>query len=355
MENEIKHVLRPRMRFAGLRKPIKSRAELPARIETVKQACRGSIDGPLVHILRFDTPVDGFDSEIGYPVTTDVCGEGIEIHELRELDFFSLIHRGSVETLRDTTRRLIAHLNLVGLASELELMEVYHHFDPGNPDENVIETRVSFLAWPEIYQRQLVRVLGPELAAEIWEGGEAITPFTLVDARAAWVALSLERLKRHTDADQQFDILSRVALVRPDEDIQHYKASYTGVKDVNAILAAQDQSLKSGPTGGFIDPPRLEGNILHLSKVSYNREAYDRATTQEARRKAYCFCTLIREAKDPQVDPIFCYRAAGWARQFWEPVLGTQFKTCTITHSILKGDPFCAWDFVLEQGWDAGR
>ena len=36
-----------------------------------------------------------------------------------------------------------------------------------------------------MYRAQLLRVLGPELADEIWAGGEAITPFTLVDERAA--------------------------------------------------------------------------------------------------------------------------------------------------------------------------
>ena len=29
----------------------------------------------------------------------------------------------------------------------------------------------------------------------------------------------------------------------------------------------------------------------------------------------------------------------------WEPILGIRFKRCTITHSILKGDDFCAWDY----------
>ena len=64
-------------------------------------------------------------------------------------------------------------------------------------------------------------------------------------------------------------------------------------------------------------------------------------------RRAYCFCSLIREAKDPKVSPLFCYRAAGWAKQFWEPILGVKFTRCDITHSILKGDRFCAWDYHL--------
>ena len=89
----------------------------------------------------------------------------------------------------------------------------------------------------------------------------------------------------------------------------------------------------------------LRDKVLHLSKVAYKREAYDNAKTSEDLRRAYCFCSLIREAKDPKVDSIFCYRAAGWAKQFWEPILGIEFTRCHITHSILKGDKFCAWDY----------
>ncbi|MBL7162739.1 MAG: hypothetical protein ISS57_09040 [Anaerolineales bacterium] len=175
------------------------------------------------------------------------------------------------------------------------------------------------------------------MTEKIWAGGEQITPFTLVDKRAEWVARSIKRLKQHITQDQQFDILSRVALVRPVEDTNKFKEIYEDTGDVNAILELQNQELAAGPTGGFIDPPKFKGDIFHLSKVAYNQKAYDEATTHAETRKAYCFCTLIREAKDPQVDPIFCYRAAGWARQFWEPILGREFKSCTITHSILKG------------------
>jgi len=314
----------------------------------VKAACEGKNLGPLVHYFRFDTPLDGFDSEIGFPVSSEVNTDKVRTHTLRKMHFFSLMHRGPLVTLRETTLRIIEHMKRMGLSQELELMEVYHQFDPESQGEQLIETRVSFLAWPEVYKEQLLRVLGPESAAEIWQGGEQITPFTPVDERVEWVGQSLERLKAQTNQEQQFDILSRVALVRPAEDIMKYKKIYDETGDVSKVLEAQNEELKATATGGFIDPWWYEKNILHLSKVAVNRKAYDEARNHDDIRKAYCFCTLIREAKAPQVDPIFCYRAAGWARQFWEPILGLEFKKCTITHSILKGDKFCAWDYDLK-------
>jgi len=347
MENQITHKVREETMFAGIRKPVKSRKELVPRMEEVTRVCGGRAISPLTVIFRFDTPVDGFDAEVGCEVSEPVNEDEVRTHTLRKLSFFSLTHRGSLDTLRETKFKIIDHLNKTGLSSELEDVEVYHSYDPDKPEEVVIESQLAYLAWPEIYREQLIRVLGPEIAGEIWAGGASITPFTLVDERVAWVGESIERLKQYTTPAQQFDVLSRVALVRPIEDVNKYKEIYERTGDINAVIAHQDEQLKKTPTGGFIDPHWSDGKVLHLSKVARDREAYDKAKTQDELRQAFCFCNLIRQAKAPKVDPIFCYRAAGWARQFWEPILGVEFKTCTITHSILKGDPFCAWEYDM--------
>jgi hypothetical protein len=348
-ETKIDHVCREETLFAGIRGPIKSRDELPTRIEEVRTACGDAAIGPLTHIFRFDTPVDGFDSEIGFPVSAPVNQGNVKTHKLRRLDFFAATHHGPVSTLRETSGQVYGHMNRVGLAPELELVEIYHEFDPENEDANRIEVRGAFLAWPGIYRQQLTRVLGSELTNVIWAGGEAITPFTLVDTRADWVAQSLERLKQHATQDQQFEILSSVALVRPAEDTAKYRAIYEeSGQSIQTVLDAQNEDLTSTRSGGWIDPPYCDDKVLHLSKVAYNREAYNVAKAPDELRQSYCFCSLIREAKDPKVDPIFCYRAAGWAKQFWEPILGVKFTRCDITHSILKGDRFCAWDYHLQ-------
>lgn len=347
-ETKIDHVLREETLFAGIRGPIKSREELPARIKEVRTACGDAAIGPLTHIFRFDTPVDGFDSEIGFPVSAPINQGNVKTHTLRRLDFFAATHRGPVSTLRETSGQVYGHMNRVGLAPELELVEIYHNFDSENEDANQIEVRGAFLAWPEIYQQHLLRVLGSEAADGIWAGGEAITPFTLVDDRVAWVSESLARLRQHTTQDQQFEILSSVALVRPSEDTAKYRTIYEeSGRSIQAVLDAQNKDLESTRSGGWIDPPYCNDKVLHLSKVAYNREEYEAATAPDELRRAYCFCSLIREANDPKVDPIFCYRAAGWAKQFWEPILDVKFTRCDITHSILKGDRFCAWNYHL--------
>ena len=138
-----------------------------------------------------------------------------------------------------------------------------------------------------------------------------------------------------------------MALRRPIEDIEPYRAVYEQTQSVDAVLKAHADKLKAGRTGGPVGPWSCTGTHLCLSKVPYNRKGYDAASSDHERRAAYCFCNLIRNASDPKVDPIFCYRAAGWARQMWERVLDVELTHCEITHSILAGDPYCAWRYTL--------
>lgn len=343
------HHLRQPTLFAGVRKTIRSRDELGPLHDLLKEHVEPIAVGPLMLIFRFDTPVDGFDAELGYPVSEEVLTEMVRTHTLREMHFFGAKGSGTVEEIRKAQGAVYQQMNVSGLSPELELVEIYHQFDPDKMENNVFEVHGSFLAWPEIYFKQLTRVLGETEAKRIWEGGEQITPFTPVDERVQWVSQSISRLKEVTTRPQQFDILSRVALVRPTEEIQKHKQSYLQHHNFDRVVEEVVSFLENGPSKGFPEKPQLDGLYLRSSKVPRNRQAYDSATTHLEKRKTYCFCSLVREASDPRIDPIFCYRAAGWDRQFWEEVLDVDFVDCTVTKSILKGDNYCAWTFELNK------
>jgi hypothetical protein len=252
-------------------------------------------------------------------------------------------------TVSESEGELYRYMYSRGLSAELELVEVLHDFDETTGTGQNIEAMASFLPWPEIYREELTRVLGEEASEEIWAGGGAVTPHTPVDERCRWVEESIRRLKERSTEEEQFDILSRVALVRPPEDIEKHRKTYEEAGTIQAVFdAMQANFLATGRVRGWIDPPWFDGTTLHMSKPPYREDGYLAATTPEETRKAFCFCSLVREAEDPRIDPIFCYRAAGWARQLVEPVMGVEFKRCEITHSILKGDAFCAWNYFLE-------
>ncbi len=344
----IRSVVRDEVLFAGIRAPITERAQLEPRLELLREACGSLIVGPLTHVFRFDTPVEGFDSELGFPVSSAVDDGPVRSHVLRRMHFYTRSHDGPATTIRDTSRALYEYMRTTGLSPELELVEVYPDDRLPGEGSSRVEVMASYLAWPEVYREQLERVLGAEAAAAVWQGGERLTPHTPVDPRCEWVATSIDRLRRCSNLDEQFDILSRVALVRPPEDVQAAREVYDSAGgDVEAVFRALQEKLEATRTGGFVDPPRFDGRVLHLSKVPYDRAAYEAARNPLERRRAYCFCNLVREASNPRIDPVFCYRAAGWDRQLWEPILGVELERCVLTHSILQGDDFCAWDFVM--------
>jgi len=350
-DKRIVSVVRDTTTFAGLREPIQARDDLIPRMARVRELCGDAIEGPLTNIFYYDTPVEGYDSEVGFPVSRRVESDGLRTHTLRRLPFFAAMHQGPVSDISKTTRSVYRYMYARGLSPELELVELYHHFDPRQEGLNRIEVRASYLAWPEVFRTQLQRVLGDATTAVIWAGGEKLTPHTEVDERILWVRGALEKLNVHADPAQQFDILSHVALVRPKEDRLSFKRIYEE-QGLQAVLDAQSDRLATGPTGAPVDPWTYRHGVLHLSKVPRDREAYDRAQNHDEVRRAFCHCALVREAVDPELDPMFCYRAAGWARQFYEPMMGQRVKSCHLTHSILSGDAFCAWDFTFE---DEGR
>ena len=89
-----------------------------------------------------------------------------------------------------------------------------------------------------------------------------------------------------------------------------------------------------------------------MSKVAYNREGYDKAENHDEKRKSYCFCALVRNSSDnPGIDPIFCLRAAGWAKQMWEDTLNTPIVNGKIIKSILSGDDYCEFELHLPKDW----
>jgi len=51
-DSTITHAVRKEMLFAGIRKPVKKRAELNPRIEELKTACAGKTVGPLMELIR---------------------------------------------------------------------------------------------------------------------------------------------------------------------------------------------------------------------------------------------------------------------------------------------------------------
>jgi hypothetical protein len=84
---------------------------------------------------------------------------------------------------------------------------------------------------------------------------------------------------------------------------------------------------------------RRKGQIIYSEKGPANPTAYEKSTTDEERRIAYCFCPLIRNCIN-ETPEIFCNCSAGWPKQLWEGIFERPLKI-EITKSLTKGDATC--------------
>lgn len=344
-EHGIKHVIREETLFASIRTTIKKRNELVPFIKELEENCKGIIKGSLTLIFHYDTPVDGFDAEIGFPVKEEINKGNIKTRTIRGIEFLSTIHHGKYSSLRESALKVYQFMYSKGLSADMEMVEKLLEYDLNNFEENdnaKTEIQASFLVWDKKYKKNLISILGIEKAEKIWEGGEKMNPFIPIEERIEWVKKTLDKLKESSTEDEQFEIISRLALTRPKEDINVYKQVYldSGFDKLNEKIENAQK---------WVTQPKIDGNIIFTSKVPYRVEAYNKAESPDEKRKSYCWCALIRMADGlPDIDPIFCYRAAGWARQLFEGIFDKPVIKGKILKSVLKGDDYCEFELHME-------
>ena len=150
------------------------------------------------------------------------------------------------------------------------------------------------------------------------------------------------------DEDQLYDIVSSCAHKFPMMLLEKLRAAYENAKsqteDTMKAIDAVREFMGENP--GWAEKPPRNGNITISTKRPTNPEAYEKATDDVEKRKAYCFCPLVRNSLDKGMPITFCNCAAGWFRQQWEYILKKPVKI-DIVKSILKGDDVCQFAIHL--------
>jgi hypothetical protein len=99
-------------------------------------------------------------------------------------------------------------------------------------------------------------------------------------------------------------------------------------------------------TGGYYS--RLlhrDGDVIYSEKSPARPTAYENAKTVDEKRRAYCFCPLIRGGLD-EIPESFCYCGAGWPKQLWEGILEQPLQV-EVVKSLTKGDDTCEFAIHL--------
>ena len=262
------------------------------------------------------------------------------------LQVFSLVHRGPAEELRTTQRKLYGATAELGLISDEFAREVY----PGWKQSDWSEIEVQFVLhdWSQLFSVNLERVLGQTASHQVLQGVEPLTLESTLDERFAWSKEMMARLDRLASDEQKYDIVSSCAHIFPARQVDKLRAVYVDARsrgdDPIQAVDAVIEFMERDP--GWSERPLREGRVIYSTKKPRDPQAHAQAQTDAEKRRAYCFCPVVRNRLDQGMSTTFCYCGSGWFRRQWEGALGKPVRI-EIVKSIVKGDNVCQFAIQL--------
>lgn len=334
---------------ATIRSNIKKREELYPIIDRVAQSVpRECIAGPAFCTYRFISSVEeGFDVEVGFPVTRAVETGEVKTRDLAGMQVLSLVHEGPRDVLRESYGRLYGYAAEHALISDEFSREVYLDLD--DLENGRVELQFVLHDWQDLFDRNLDCVLGEEIKRTVVQGNDELSIESTVDKRFAWIKAAIERLDGVATEEQKYEIISRCAHVFPREPIEKLAVVYQNARaNVDEPLLAIDAVLDfMDKDPAWVRRPVREGTVIYATKNPRDAQGYAEAETETEKRRAYCFCPLVRDhLEDGEMSGTFCYCSSGWERQQWEGAIGRPVRV-EIVKSLLQGDDCCQFAIQL--------
>jgi effector-binding domain-containing protein len=327
---------------------VKQRDDLQLALQELsKQIPQGNICGPAFALFWYVTSVkEGFEVEVGFPIFQPFVNGDLHSRMLPPLETLSLVHTGPFDELRNTVVKLYEFAGEHAIISDEFRREVY--WDADNPKGKQIEVQFIIHNWNERLARNLERVLGGDGTRTVMQGCEDLNIHSSPDERFEWTKDAMARLDVIASAAQKYDIVSSCAHVFPQAQIdklaaifnQATRAGKTGLQAVDAMIDFMEQD------PGWGERPRREGRVIYSSKNPRDPEGYAKATNPLEKRRAYCFCPLLRNHMDQGMPLTFCNCGAGWYRQQWEGATGKPVRI-EIVQSVSRGDDVCEFAIHL--------
>lgn len=335
----ISHKKLDKILAATTRLTIRKRQELHPIFEEMGREWQGKVTGPPFAVFHWDTGVDGVEVDAGFPVSrvTDTAGD--RSTTLEEAEAFTLLHVGAYDTLGQSYSKLYTQMYERGIPASLMSREIYLKYDAKSPQKNVTEIQVLIHDWIDRFSAALERVLGTQQREGVMIGSSGLSPESTKAERTLWVCAAVERLDGLADDQQRYDILSSCAHVFPEERIKKLRAIYEQTEDIDAVLMEMDKD------PDWYESPLRDGSIIIVQKVPYDKKAYDKASNDEEKKRAYCHCPMVRHQFD-ETPPSFCYCGSGWYRRLWEGIL-TESVQVEMLKSLTRGDNICKFAIHL--------
>jgi hypothetical protein len=333
---------------AFLRFNLKDREEILAAIQELINALPTELiaGNPYCQIQYFSSYPEGYETEVGFPITSDFKSGRIQSKTSLPMEVLSMQHQGPQDTLRETKLILNRFTREHALISDEFTREVYPDWQ--NP-LGEIEVQFVIHNWNSLLDSHLERVLGREKRARVLEGKSSINLESGADERFTWAKDAIVRLEGLADKAQRYDVVSSCAHVFPPGQLEKLRKVFQDTREktgqpleaVDAVLAFMVTDPGWGEKGAY-----REGSIIYHTKNPCDPEGHTKAVTDAEKRAAYCFCPVIRTKLEQGMPVTYCLCGAGWYRQQWEAATGKPVRV-GVARSLLKGDDRCTFSVRL--------
>jgi len=332
------------VQIASIKAVVETRADILPLFEPLRQACGEAVCGPAMALFHYGAVKDGLLIEAALPVSRPIETGQVRTRLLEARRAWTARHSGPHATIRETTLKILeyaqSHAGTVGGG----VREIYLTLDPEHPADDLTEVQVVRHEWDRLLAEGVHQVLGVAARQRVMEGIERLTPESSAETYREWIRGALDRLDALTDGpEKKYRIVSCCAHVFPEERIAHLRAIYEQRYDVDDVLRDMYQD------PAWYEDPLRKGNVLHVRKVPFDPQGYEKGATATERRRAYCHCEFVRPYLDQvpaKLSPTFCWCGAGWYRRLWEGILGQPIK---VEHmeTLIKGHDQCTLVITL--------
>lgn len=282
----------------------------------------------------------GHDMDVCIPINEVIERDGITITKLPQKEAMTFVYTGPYAGIGEAYRKVSQHTYERGHPIAESTREVYHQLKTDNSEESVIEIQSILHDWTSRFSSQLETILGRDVKEKVLEPMSDLQIDSTAIVRQKSLCKSLKILEENSNEQQQYDVLSHCAHVFPLELIPPMRDLFKSTRNVDTVI----ETMMS--RGGYYPKMlRREGQIIYSEKGPANPAAFKVAKTAAEKRRAYCFCPLIRDCIE-EAPEIFCNCSAGWPKQLWEGILERRL-TIEITKSLTKGDETCEFAIHL--------
>jgi hypothetical protein len=344
----ISHLRVEPQRVAFLRFNLKDRTEILSTIQELVNVIPPVLiaGNPYCNIQFFSSYTEGYEVEVGFPVTSDFKHGRIQSKTTLLMEVLSKRHSGSQDSVRETKSILNHFTQEHALISDEFTREIYPDWQ--NP-LGEIEVQFVIHNWNALLEHHLERVIGREEQSRVLQGLGHIDLESGPDERFAWAKEAIARLEGMADKAQRYDAVSSCAHVFPPGQLEKLRQVFQETRGksgnpldaVDAVLAFMASDPGWGEKGAY-----REGSIIYHTKNPCDPEGFTKATTDKEKRTAYCFCPVIRHKLEQGMPVTYCLCGGGWYRQQWEAATGKPVRV-GVARSLLKGDDRCTFSVRL--------